>query len=169
MSHVSKYELQQLVRFFYNAEYDDDSEEAGLSPLQLHARMFSLADQYDVLDLDNLAAEKYRTRCIASWEPLEFLRSIPVVYESSADCMRRLRDIACATCRHHLPGMLDGEDIAQVFEMTLLEVPDFAKDLLVSYIHNPLYGRCSSCGPDQAMRALQARCKKCSRGTGYWV
>jgi hypothetical protein len=51
-------------------DYDDDIPlDADVSVLQLHARMFALADKYKILDLDSVAANKYSARCLTSWEP----------------------------------------------------------------------------------------------------
>jgi hypothetical protein len=165
MGHVPHLELKRIVSFLYNANYDDDLPDgADISPLQLHAQMFSLADQYDISNLDTLAAEKYLSKCTLSWAPLEFLTSIPNIYTTTPSSVRRLRDIACMIIRKHLPKMLGNEDVADMYETILTEVPEFTKDLLGSYISNPLYGHCTSCGPSQPMEALQARCKQCKRG-----
>ena len=56
---------------------------ADVSVLQLHAGMFALADKYEILDLLSVAANKYSARCLTSWEPSEFLSSIPDVYDGT--------------------------------------------------------------------------------------
>ncbi|CAG5181638.1 uncharacterized protein ALTATR162_LOCUS9784 [Alternaria atra] len=144
MGHVPHLKLKRIVSFLYNANYNDDlPDRADISPLQLHAQMFSLADQYDISNLDTLAAEKYLSKCTLSWAPLEFLTSIPNIYTTTPSSVRRLRDIACMIIQKHLPKMLSNKDVADI---------------------NPLYGHCTSCGPSQPMEALQARCKQSKRG-----
>lgn len=143
MDYVPYIELKKLVNFFYSSEYDDClPEDANVSLLQLHARMFSLADQYDIPSLSNLAAEKYSSRCIASWTPLELLVSLQDVYETTPLSIRRLHNTACMAVRKHLPGMLDNKEVAEMYEKVLSETPDFKKDVLRCYITNPLYGHC---------------------------
>lgn len=165
MGHVRYIELKKLVDFFYSSEYDDClPEDADISLLQLHARMFALADQYDIPGLSNLAAEKYSSRCTASWTPLELIVSLQDVYETTPVSIRQLRNIACMAVRKHLPEMLNNKEVAEMYDKVLSETPDFTKDLLRCYVSNPLYGHCQSCRSFQPMEALQGRCKKCKRG-----
>jgi len=60
--------------------------------------------------------------------------------------------------------MLDNTDVAEMYEKILAKNQGFAKDLLRSYAHNPLYGNCPPCGSSQLMEALQVRCKKRRKG-----
>jgi hypothetical protein len=154
-----------MVHFFYNLDYDDDLPDGmDMSPLQLHTRMFALADQYDIPSLSTIAVEKYSSRCAASWMPMEFLASVQDIYETTPVCIRELRDMACTIIRKHLPEMLDNKEVAEIYERTLVEEPEFAKDLLQSYVSSSLYGDCMTCVSSQPMEALQARCKKCGKG-----
>lgn len=56
---LSRILVEKLVSFFYTADYNDslDSSDANLSVLQLHARMFALAEQYCIDDLRSLSVE----------------------------------------------------------------------------------------------------------------
>lgn len=165
MGHVRHIELKKMVAFFYNLDYDNDlPEEADMSLLQLHVRMFALADQYDIPGLSVLAADKYSSRCVVTWRPMEVLTSIPDVYGTTPLYIRQLRDTACTAIREHLPRMLQDKDVEETYEMILAEIPEFTKDLLRSYVSNPLYGDCQWCGSCQPMEALQGRCKKCKKG-----
>lgn len=166
MDHVRNIELSRLVVFLYNFDYDNDlPDELGISLLQLHARMFALADQYDIPDLGTVALRKYYSRCKVSWDPVEFLLSIHEVYETTPSCINELRHTACTAIRNHLPGMLQDETVAEMYEEVLTENVEFAKDLLKSYIDHPVYGRCQFCISDQPMEVLQGRCKKCRKGS----
>lgn len=106
IDHVHHVELEKLVDFFYSSEYDDClPEEADVSLLQLHARMFALADQYDIPGLSHLAVEKYFSRCTTSWEPLEFLVSLkdvmkppPLVLDCYATQPAQLSESICQVC-----------------------------------------------------------------------
>ncbi|EUC39844.1 hypothetical protein COCMIDRAFT_41722 [Bipolaris oryzae ATCC 44560] len=169
MDHVHHVELKKLVDFLYSSEYDDSLlEEADISLLQLHARMFALADQYDIPGLIHLAAEKYYSRCTTSWEPLELLVSLQDVYETTTVSTKQLRNIACLAIRKHLPEMLDNKEVAEMYNKVLSEIPDFTKDLLRCYTTIPFLGHCLSCHSHQRMEVLQARCMKCKKGnSGY--
>ncbi|KAF2802865.1 uncharacterized protein BDZ99DRAFT_548055, partial [Mytilinidion resinicola] len=170
MGHVSHVELKKMVSFFYDMDYDDNlPEETDISLLQLHARMFALADEYDIQGLSTIAQEKYSSRC-AVWRPREFLESIHDVYGRTPTTTRQLRDAACMAIRKNLPKMLEDEGIAGFYEEILTEIPEFTKGLLRSYVEAPFYRECISCSSNQPMEALQARCKKCGKGNSgfHW-
>ncbi|EOA81117.1 uncharacterized protein SETTUDRAFT_35991 [Exserohilum turcica Et28A] len=126
--------------------------------------MFALADQYEIPDLKNLAAEKYSSRCTAS-RTLELLVSLRNVYETTPSSIRRLRDTAYMAVRKHLPEILRNEEAAEMYDKILSEIPEFTKDLLRCYTSNPVYGHCLSCCSHQPMEPLQGRCKKCKKGS----
>ena len=166
MGHLAHYELERLVNFFYHGEYSHDLEEnVDISLLQLHARMFSLADQYEIPHLGALAAHSFASRCTQSWLADEFLASISDIYETTPSSVAQLRVTACMEIRKHLPAMLHEKDAAEMYERTLTEVPDFAKDLLNSYVQHPLYRHCRWCNSNEPMEALQRRCLTCKKGT----
>lgn len=172
MIDVSYLELEKMVMFFYSMNYNDDIPEAAeretvsrISLLQLHARMFALGDRYDIPGLRDVAVKKYSSRCAVSWEPLEFLKSLYDVYERTPSSLRHLRNAACILMRKKLPKMLDDKAVAAAYEEVVIEVPEFTKDMLAIYVTAPLYGDCSTCGPNQAFEALQVRCNRCGKGS----
>ena len=171
MVDISYLELKKMVQFFYSMSYDNDipevierETESLTSLLQLHARMFALGDRYDIPGLRDVAVKKYSSRCAGSCEPLEFVESIRDVYERTPSSIRHLRNAACIRMRKNLPKMLDNEAVATAYEKVLTEVPEFTKDLLGIYVTAPLYGDCITCGPNQALEALQVRCNGCGKG-----
>ncbi len=163
-------ELKRMVSFFYTMNYDDDmpdeetEQKTGpcISQLQLHARMFAIGDRYDIPGLRYLAVKKYSTRCGVSWDPLEFLESIPNGRAPAA--VPELRNAAGFLTRKHLPKMLDDKADTAAYETVLVDVPEFTKDMLDIYMKGPLRGDCSTCGSNQALEALRVRCKGCGKG-----
>jgi speckle-type POZ protein len=140
MEHVWHIELSKMVAFLYDFDYDDDvPDEADISLLQLHARMFALADQYDVPSLGALSLRKYSSRCTVSWNSIKFLVSVQDVYETTPSCIRQLRKTACIAIQKHLPSMLQDEYIAQMCEGVTTEYVKFTKDLLRTYLSDPFY------------------------------
>jgi hypothetical protein len=167
MNHVPYVHLKKMIDFFYSTDYDEDLPEiANTSALQLHAQMFLLADQYDIPGLLFIAAKKFRARCVNSWDALEFLQSMRELYKLTPPSIIRLRETACVVIRGRLPEMLDDAVTADCFEKTVLEIPDFAKDLLSAYISRPLMGYCDTCRSNQSMECLQTRCQNCNKGQG---
>jgi speckle-type POZ protein len=154
-----------MVQFFYSMDYDDTlPADADLSLFQLHARMFSLADEYMIPSLLSVAADKYSAQCLGSWNPSEFLSSIHDVYNGTPSRVSRLRRAACTAMRSNLPTMLKEEAIARHYDQTITENPEFAKDLLRSYVRDPVFRHCYTCGLHRIMETLQVRCTHCKRG-----
>jgi hypothetical protein len=167
MNRVPYVHLKKMVDFFYSTDYDEDPPEvANTSVLQLHAQIILLADQYDIPGLLFIAEKKFRARCVDSWDALEFLHSMRELYKLTPPSIIRLRETACVEIRGHLPEMLDDAVTEDCFEKTVLEVPDFAKDLLSGYINRPLMGYCGTRRSNQSMECLQTRCQNCNKGQG---
>lgn len=167
MGHVLYEQLEKMISFFYDMDYDEAFTEGAVEgPLQLHAQMFALADAYDIADLLLKAKAKYAERCAKAWNPLEFLSSVSDVFELTPASVKDLRQVACVAVRRYLPGMLEDPTIAESFDKTLSGNPAFTKDLLESYIKNPLFGYCQTCRSDHGMEPLQTRCQSCSKGQG---
>jgi hypothetical protein len=157
--------LDRLVQFFYNMDYDEVLPlYADVTILQLHARMFALADKYEIPDLPSVAADKYSARCLTFWKPLEFLSSIQDVYDGTPPSISLLRKIAYTAIRRNLPAMLNDETISKLYDQAVTEYPDFTKDLLQSYVINPVFRHCYTCSSHQRMEILQVRCKNCKKG-----
>jgi hypothetical protein len=113
--------------------------------------------------LRDVAVKKYSARAAVPRVSLELLESIDDVYKVPAS-VRQLRDVAVLLVRKNLPKMLDEAAVATAYEKVLSEVPEFTKELLGIYVKAPLYGDCFSCGPNQGMEVLQARCLRCGKG-----
>jgi hypothetical protein len=164
--------VDKLLQYFYTGDYiemseEDDSAHSDMSALQLHARVFALADKYDVKDLCVLSAEKYSSRLEKDFNVVDFLESIPDVYHLTAPQVRTLRDFVLHFARKNLETALHHSSHSKVYDDITSEVPTFTKDLLDSYVASPILADCYNCGPTMAMQALQVRCRKCSRGRGY--
>jgi hypothetical protein len=153
-----------MLKFFYTGNYTDPIVESGEIHIEIRnaIRVYILADKYDVPILLKLAEKNFKL-----WLDLAF---------SHVDCLAAISDVytlpgptsvlkaATAECvRKKLKGMLQGSD-ADLVKTTLLQIPEFALDMLLEFVNYPIRGRCSNCGPDQAAEALQARCLKCGKG-----
>lgn len=167
----SKLLVEKLVSFLYTANYDDtvDTPETESSPpissLQLHARVFALADKYSVSGLSELCIMKYKRGLEYRLDPVEFIQSIPDVYTLTPAPVRALKDVVARFARNRLAGFLSRESARLVYNYVVPNAPGFAKDLLDLYIDAPLLGSCHNCGHFIPVIALQGRCRKCQRGT----
>ncbi|KAL2009614.1 hypothetical protein VTN00DRAFT_5421 [Thermoascus crustaceus] len=118
--------VQKFVDYLYTANYDESMQTADqecappISTLQVHARMFALADKYDVKALQMLSSEEYSNRLESSSTALEFLESIPDVYTLTAPSVKSLRDKVTRFARINLEKYLD-PSAREVYEKTAIE------------------------------------------------
>jgi hypothetical protein len=160
MTDHSNFIVDKLVQYFYAGDYTSILEKEGgnldISTLQLHARVFALAD-------------KYYCRLKESFNAAEFLKSSPDVYHLTPLKLSTLRTIATCYARNHLEKALHDSSYTEIYDNITSQVPSFTKDLLDSYIASPILADCVNCGFAKPMQVLQARCRKCSRGKGFPV
>jgi hypothetical protein len=157
-----------MIEYFYTGDYSGDTgvenEVEPLSTLDLHAKVFALADKYDAQSLCKRAADQYRSR-LKNCGGDEFLASISSVYEATPPAIRSLRNVAMQYAQTQLQRMARGqESLRETFLEVVEAVPEFAKDICESWIGSPTRGHCHDCGPGQPLEILQARCLSCGRG-----
>ncbi|CEJ55684.1 hypothetical protein PMG11_01929 [Penicillium brasilianum] len=161
----------KLVSFFYTENYSDKVQAPETDPpflcsaLQLHARVFVLADKYVVNSLLALCVEKYQRRLQSLSDPIEFIESIPEVYALPLTSTKTLKEVAARFARINISNYLREETVQIAYNSVAQSVPEFVKDLLDLYIQAPLLGNCENCGQHVEMLALQGRCRRCRRGT----
>ncbi len=155
-----------------------------LPALRLHAQVFALADMYHVNHLQELAVTEYSKALKAIPDIENLLESIPDVYHLAPSSVRALRDkviIAFRTllmraeaprqpsCCSDVKSSGDEGEATVDALMTAYDLaadtPEFAKDLIFSYIRSPLLGYCS-CKPDclQPTEALLMKCLAWGKG-----
>lgn len=147
-----------MVSFLYTTDYDetgiDNSAVSGQreeelpaprSALELHAGVFSLGEKYGIKGLCELSTDKYERR-LRDCSNLEFLNSVPGVYQLTAASVRSLRDVVKRFARGALENCTvqnSKNEAREVYERIASEVPDFVKDCLDAYIDNS--HRCRKC------------------------
>ena len=125
--------------------------------------MYALGDKYQAAGLSKLAVQKYEGTLKRAWVPQSFLRSIPKVYKLTPESNRELRNVTLRHARSYLE-QLKSDDVRQtLFRGTCLDVPEFAVDLLQSYVKVSLRGDCFHCGR-QPVEPMQLKCLKCGKG-----
>ena len=113
------------------AEFGEVFEDANFtSAHQLHAAMYALGDKFEFSGLkDRALANFVQPALINSLQTVRgFIESIPIVYSSTPDSDRRLRDVTVQKIKASPPRFLQ-EDVKELFQKTLVEVPDLSWDL----------------------------------------
>jgi hypothetical protein len=157
-----------MIEFFYTGDYiavtSIEIEEEPFTILDLHAKVFALADKYDAQSMCERAVNRYKHR-LKSCEAQEFMTSIVTIYRDTFPTIRSLRNVAVQYTQAQLQRMArQQEDVRDALLEIVQAIPEFAKDICEAWIENHIQGSCSNCGPAQAMEILQARCRSCGKG-----
>ncbi|KZM22844.1 uncharacterized protein EKO05_0001087 [Ascochyta rabiei] len=89
----------------------------GAGHLLVFAKMYEMADKYDVAGLKDLCVEKYKRACLKFWDDPKFAQSAYHVYCTTPSRDKGLRNIVCKTLSDH---------------MSLLEKPEI-EDLMTEF------------------------------------
>ncbi|PMD15375.1 hypothetical protein NA56DRAFT_753909 [Hyaloscypha hepaticicola] len=156
--------VEVMLKYFYTGKYNEPINESKDLRLQLQVQVltYNLADKYDLPTLMELAAEKFRNTLnegSTAEEYLSVVRNAYIIPKPS----NALRTIVIDYARREFQNIMQSPDL-DILRATLQEEPEFAFDVLQSFVKAPLRGYCSRCGPNQEAKALQACCKKCGKG-----
>lgn len=111
-----------MYRFDYDA---GGSDQASVSPMIFHLKVYSIADKYDVLVLKSQASEKFAKLVKTCWDMDDFPCAITEIYSSTYGTDRGLRDLVIETVCEHIYALLEKQD----FQTVLEETPGFAADV----------------------------------------
>jgi len=70
--------------------------------LLIHAKMYEIADKYDVVGLKDLAKEKFKLACAASWNDDAFSIAAHHAFSTTMEDDKGLRDIVSGTISDHM-------------------------------------------------------------------
>lgn len=76
--------------------------EGDAGQLLVHAKLYQMADKYDVVGLKDLCIEKYKSACLKFWNDPEFAESAHHVYCTSSTRDKGLRSVVCQTISDHM-------------------------------------------------------------------
>lgn len=114
--------VEAMLSFMYSFDYDNSH-----GPLMTYdARVYQIADKYNMPALKAHSKNKFEAIVTKSWSAAEFPSVISVVYETTPQQDRGLRDVVVKTSHSNIKQLLEGEN----FKSILREAPDFAADLI---------------------------------------
>lgn len=108
-----------MIQYLYHLEYDlpdseDSLEKAGLV---FHAEMYSLADKYNIRGMKVLAQDHFRIRAEGNCRVKEFPTAIQIVYKTTVDEDRGLRDVVVDIISMNM-DLLDEPEIREAIKDT---------------------------------------------------
>lgn len=104
----------------FHAGNDTESE----SHLVLHTQVYALGEKYDIPSLKQLARQKFEMAAACYYDAAELAEAIELVYQSTIDSDRGLRDVVVQLFRMH-PQLAQTQDMYAVIKDT----PTLALDL----------------------------------------
>lgn len=126
--------VSRMIHCLYHGTYADFDAivdaQYWKSGHQLHAAMYALGDKYDLTVLKETALvnfDKFDTGSVPN-NILGLIQSIPIVYSSTPDSDRNLRNATLDKIVTASSALLDN-DVKASFRKVLFEVPDFSWDL----------------------------------------
>ena len=140
-----------MIKYLYLGDYPDYNDgsvpvpDFNISTFRTNAEMYALGDKYDIQGLKRLSAWKFQTGFDAIkdnfCELLKVIAAIPIVYRTTPDTDRTLRDIILTIARR------DWERLAAIlkFKDLVADNPSFAIDLIKKMSQLPERVVCKSC------------------------
>lgn len=116
---------QHLDRHESDGERHDTGDDTeSESHLVLHTQVYALGEKYDIPSLKQLARQKFEMAAACYYDAAELAEAIDMVYQSTIDTDRGLRDVVVQLFRMH-PQLAQTQDMYAVIKDT----PGLALDL----------------------------------------
>ena len=152
-----------MLYYLYNFEYSDVvNEQEAFSPIVFNVYVHSIADKYNIDDLEKLAVSKFSSRAKEEWNSQAFADAIQLVFGEAADRHGQLRETILNVCSKHAKE-LHSSEYGAAFRAVALSVPEFGGELSgrlaksrVEAVVGKTY-RCSNCSTRFAME-MKAIC-----------
>ncbi|KAI4915020.1 hypothetical protein J4E90_005057 [Alternaria incomplexa] len=121
--------VKLMMQYIYEGEYDPalpDNElgdstkvpahfpiPVGPLPAQLmvHAKLYEIADKYDVLGLKELVIEKFKRACHSFWNDPSFAAAAHHVFSTTPEHDKGLRDIVLKTIAEHMAELVKKPEV----------------------------------------------------------
>lgn len=118
----SPHQYDQQDSHAQSQEAEEDTEQE--SHLVLHAQVYALGEKYDIPCLKQLAKQKFEMAAACYYDAAELAEAIELVYQSTVDTDRGLRDVVVQLFTMH-PQLAQTQDMYAVIKDT----PGLALDL----------------------------------------
>lgn len=101
--------------------------------LLINAKVYIIAEKYDIQALKELACAKYKEVWQKSWNSAHFTESASLVYENTVEEDKMLRDVIVKAASDNIKALLDRGEFVEL----LKSYGDFATDILKNVVCNP--------------------------------
>lgn len=111
-----------MLNFLYHFDY-----QASTSPMIFNAKVYSIADKYNIPTLKSQAIEKSRKSVETCWSMDDFPHAIREIYSSTPGNDRGLRDLVVKIACEHMETLSERPE----FRILLEEACGFAADVVL--------------------------------------
>src|SRR5579871_336763 len=119
-----------MLNFFYTFDYEERvaMDDHTICPMVFNAKAYFVADFYDIQHLKTLATQKFKTATENDWKitPSLFAKAIAIIYETTPESDRALRDIVFDITKKNLGELLDCSE----FRDMLIGHGDFGLEII---------------------------------------
>lgn len=116
-----------MLGFLYYRNYDSNGYSDPIkSSCEFHVRVYAIAEEYQIEGLKDMAKEKCRDTSWESEPDKNFGNVVRLVYESTPNTVRGLRDVIVDIASRHIQSLLAEEG---TFEEALENVSGFGADM----------------------------------------
>lgn len=115
-----------MMDYFYRFIYTVKEGFTGPQPIIVHAKVFAISIKYQANGLRDLATTKFGEAVKSSWNTRAFAQAIEIVYNSTTDDNKQLRNIVADTIHEHFDDLKYGNDV----EAVVSQIPGLAYGLL---------------------------------------
>lgn len=154
-----------MYRFDYDA-----SDRGEVPPTVFNAKVYGIADKYDVTTLKLQAKEKFEQAAKTCWRMDDFPHAITEVYSSTPATDRGLRDVVTRVVCGHIDVFLEKQEFKNVLEETVGFAADITRFIVKEYKSLKEY-RCPNCGLSWKAAPLEGGpyyCQRCGKGRSDW-
>ena len=124
--------LQHIYAFEYSGsklEVEGVQEESFISEIHTHVMMYAMGDEYDLPDLKQEAWCNFENAMVLDREGA--LELIPIIYTTTPDSDRGLRDLVVEMGRLNLNQIIDLPE----FKNAVVQSPIYITEVLPLYFH----------------------------------
>lgn len=154
-----------MYRFDYDASDQDE-----VPPTVFNAKVYGIADKYDVATLKLQAKEKFKQAAETRWRMDDFPHAITEVYSSTPATDRGLRDMVIRVVCGHIDVFLEKQEFNDVLEETVGFAADVTRFIVKEHKGVKEY-HCPSCRQSWKTALLEGRiyyCQRCGTFRSDW-
>lgn len=119
--------VDHMLRFLYTSDYPANADSS--QPLLVNAKVYALADKYQITALKDLAKDKFEAALSSGWDIIGFPEVIGMVYTTTLASDRALRDCLAPFLVKHKEDLRENEAFMGLVRGRLAD-GEFAVDVI---------------------------------------